>query len=123
MAFGTGSDILAHSTEQWRNFEFLTKASRKLSEKNTSCAPVISVFQIASADYFSYLSEMSNVERIKAEIDALTWQERCELNALLQNWPEDDWDRQMASEGKFDRIMEDAEREHRAGQSRQWPRA
>ena len=47
---------------------------------------------------------MSRVEQIKAEIDALTWKERCELNALLQNWPEDDWDRQMTSEGKFDRL-------------------
>lgn len=51
---------------------------------------------------------MSNVERIKAEIDALTWQERCELNALLQNWPDDEWDKQMASEGKFDRMMDAA---------------
>jgi hypothetical protein len=66
---------------------------------------------------------MSKVEQIKAQIDALTWQERCELNAMLRNWPEDDWDKQMASEGKFDRAMEEAEREHRAGQSREWPRA
>jgi hypothetical protein len=65
---------------------------------------------------------MSKVEQIKAEIDALTWRERCELNALLQNWPEDDWDKQMAWEGKFDPVMEEAEREHRAGQSREWPR-
>jgi hypothetical protein len=66
---------------------------------------------------------MSKVEQIKAQIDALTWQERCELNALLQNWLEDDWDKQMASEGKFDRVMEEAEREYRAGQCRDWPRA
>ena len=49
---------------------------------------------------------MSKVEQIKAQIDALTWEERCELNVLLQNWPEDDWDREMATEGKFDRIMD-----------------
>ena len=66
---------------------------------------------------------MSKVEQIKAEIDALTWEERCELNALLQNWPEDEWDKQMTSEGKFDRVMEEAEREHGAGQTREWPRA
>ena len=66
---------------------------------------------------------MSKVEQIKAQIDALTWEERCELNALLQDWPEDAWDKQMASEGKFDRVMEEGEREHRAGQCREWPRA
>jgi hypothetical protein len=66
---------------------------------------------------------MSKVERIKAEIDALTWQERCELNALLQDWPDDDWDRQMASEGKFDRVMDTAAIEYQGGQCREWPRA
>ena len=44
---------------------------------------------------------MSRVEEIKAQIDALSWQERCELNALLQNWPDDEWDRQMATENMF----------------------
>ena len=66
---------------------------------------------------------MSKVEQIKAQIDALTWQERCELNALLQNRPEDDWDRQMATEGKFDRLAEKAKGEFRAGECRDWPRA
>lgn len=66
---------------------------------------------------------MSKVEQIKAQIDALTWEERCELNALLQSWPADDWDRQMATEGKFDSLMEEAEREYRTGQCRDWPRA
>lgn len=66
---------------------------------------------------------MSKVEQIKAQIDALTWQERCELNALIQSWPEDEWDRQMAAEGKFDRIMERASDEFRAGEGRDWPRA
>jgi hypothetical protein len=80
-------------------------------------------FQIAKAGSSSYRFGMSNVERIKAQIDALTWQERCELNALLQDWSDDDWDRQMAAEGKFDRMMEDADREYRAGQCREWPRA
>ena len=66
---------------------------------------------------------MSKVEQIKAEIDALTWQERSELNALLQNWPDDDWDKQMASEGKFDRMMDAAGKDYRAGECRDWPRA
>ena len=65
---------------------------------------------------------MSKVEQIKAQIDALTWQERCALNALLQNWPEDDWDKQMASEGKFDRVMEEATTEYQGEQCREWPR-
>ena len=66
---------------------------------------------------------MSRVEQIKAEIDALSWQERCELNALLQNWPDDDWDKQMASEGKFDHLMDAAGNEYRAGECRDWPSA
>jgi hypothetical protein len=66
---------------------------------------------------------MSRVEEIKAQIDELSWQERCELNAMLQNWPDDEWDRQMASEGKLDRINETAEDEYRAGQCRPWPGA
>ena len=66
---------------------------------------------------------MSRVQAIKAQIDALTWQERCELNALLQSWPDDAWDRQMASEGKFDSAMQEATREYEAGKSRDWPGA
>ena len=66
---------------------------------------------------------MSKVEEIKTQIDALTWQERCELNALLQSWPDDEWDRQMTAEGKFDRVNEEAAVEYRAGQCRPWPRA
>jgi hypothetical protein len=53
-------------------------------------------------NFFRVFSSMSKVE----QINALTWQERCELNVLLQNWPEDDWDRQMATEGKFDRTID-----------------
>jgi hypothetical protein len=74
-------------------------------------------------NFFRVFSSVSKVEQIKAQIDALTWQERCELNALLQNWPEDDWDRQMATEGKFDRVMEEASDEFHAGECRDWPRA
>ena len=71
----------------------------------------------------SYPERMSKVEEIKTQIDALTWQERCELNAMLQSWPDDEWDRQMASEGKFDGMMEEAGRESSAGQCRDWPNA
>ena len=71
----------------------------------------------------SYPERMSKVEEIKTQIDALTWQERCELNAMLQSWPDDEWDRQMTSEGKFDRVNEEAVAEYRAGQCRPWPRA
>ena len=66
---------------------------------------------------------MSRVEQIKAEIDALSWQGRCELNALLQNPPDDDWDKRMASEGKFDRMMDAAGNEYQAGECRDWPSA
>jgi hypothetical protein len=73
--------------------------------------------------FLRVFSVVSKVEQIKAQIDALTWQERCELNALLQNWPEDDWDRQMAAEAKFDRLMEKAADEFRSGACRDWPSA
>ena len=71
----------------------------------------------------SYPEHMSRVEEIKIQIDALTWQECCELNAMLQNWPDDEWDRQMASEKKFDCMMEKAGRQYSAGQCRDWPNA
>lgn len=66
---------------------------------------------------------MSRVEEIKAQIDALSWQERCELNALLQSWTDDDWDRQMARDGKLDSVMREATAEYQAGQCREWPGA
>jgi hypothetical protein len=66
---------------------------------------------------------MSRVEEIKAQIDALSWQERCELNVMLQNWPDDEWDRELAAEGKFDRINVAAHEEYRAGKCRPGPGA
>ncbi len=56
---------------------------------------------------------MSTVVEIKAAIQRLTPRERCELNAWLQNWPDDDWDRQMradAEAGKLDWILHEARR-------------
>ena len=78
---------------------------------------------IAPSPRETYLPKMSRVEEIKAQIDALTWEERCELNAMLQNWPEDAWDRAMAADGKFDALMQEAAREYQAGECRDWPRA
>ncbi len=43
---------------------------------------------------------MRTVAEIKAAIDLLSPQERCELEALLHPWTEDDWDRQMAEDAR-----------------------
>jgi hypothetical protein len=52
---------------------------------------------------------MSTVAEIKAAIDQLSTQERCELEALLHPWAEEDWDRQMAADaepgGKLHEMM------------------
>ena len=62
---------------------------------------------------------MSTVAEIKAAIDRLSPQERCELEALLHPWPDDDWDRQMAEDakpgGKLYRLMETSEKNAKAG--------
>ncbi|MEI6084292.1 MAG: hypothetical protein WCS70_08320 [Verrucomicrobiota bacterium] len=56
---------------------------------------------------------MTKVEEIRQTIEKLTPRERAELNALLQNWTEDDWDRQMATDstpgGKLDKLRQQAE--------------
>jgi hypothetical protein len=55
---------------------------------------------------------MSTVAEIKAAIDQLSAQERCELEALLHPWPRDDWDLQMAAdcepEGELHKLMTDS---------------
>jgi hypothetical protein len=62
---------------------------------------------------------MSTVAEIKAAIDRLSPQERCELEALLHPWPDDDWDRQMKRDaepgGKLHRLMETSEKNAREG--------
>ena len=61
---------------------------------------------------------MSTVAEIKAAIDRLSLQERCELEALLHPFEDDDWDRQMkrdAAAGKFDALNCEAETEAKAG--------
>ena len=62
---------------------------------------------------------------IKTAIEELSFRERCELNAWLQNWPEDEWDRQMAADsepgGKLHKLMEAAEEDARTGKLRDFP--
>ena len=63
---------------------------------------------------------MSTVAEIKAAIDHLSPQERCELETLLHPFEDDDWDRQMkrdAGAGKFDALHREAEAEHAAGKT------
>ena len=40
------------------------------------------------------------VQEIKAAVDQLSPQERCELEALLHPWPDDHWDRQMKTDAE-----------------------
>jgi hypothetical protein len=61
---------------------------------------------------------MSTVAEIKAAIDQLSLQERCELEALLHPFEDDEWDKQMkrdAAAGKFDALNREAETEAKAG--------
>ncbi|HAO80254.1 MAG TPA: hypothetical protein DCQ92_15055 [Verrucomicrobia subdivision 3 bacterium] len=63
---------------------------------------------------------MSTVAEIKAAIDQLTLQERCELEALLHPFEDDEWDKQMkrdAAAGKFGALHDAADAEHDAGKT------
>jgi len=68
---------------------------------------------------------MSTVAEIKAAIDKLSPRERCQLNALLRGWEEDNWDRRMASDaepgGKLDKLRQTAEADAQAGRLRDFP--
>ena len=68
---------------------------------------------------------MTKVEAIKAEIDKLSFQERCELNALLNPLSDDEWDKQMRADaepgGKLHKLMLEAEAEEKQGQWRDFP--
>lgn len=68
---------------------------------------------------------MTKVEEIRQTIEKLTPRERAELNALLQNWTEDDWDRQIAADsapgGKLDKLRQQAESEAKSGSLREFP--
>jgi len=69
---------------------------------------------------------MSRVEEIKAAIEQLNPQERCELAALLNPVDEDDWDRQMKKDAepgeKLHRLMEAATKEYEQGKSLPFPK-
>jgi hypothetical protein len=69
---------------------------------------------------------MTKVEEIRQTIEKLTPRERAELNAILQNWTEDDWDRQMAADsvagGKLDQLRQQAEAAAKAGKLREFPK-
>ena len=64
---------------------------------------------------------MTTVEEIKAAIDKLSFEERCELNALLNPLPDDEWDKQMRADaepgGKLHKLMIEAEADAAAGLS------
>lgn len=68
---------------------------------------------------------MTTVEEIKAAIDMLSFQERCELNALLNPLPDDEWDKQMRADsepgGKLHKLMLEAEVDAKAGGLRDFP--
>jgi hypothetical protein len=59
------------------------------------------------------------LEEIKSVIGQLSPRERAELNAWLQDWADDDWDRQMITDakngGKLAKLRQDAEAEGQAG--------
>ena len=64
------------------------------------------------------------VKELKAMIDALSPMEQAELNALVQDWPDDEWDKQMradAAAGKLDWMIEEVERGVREGTLRDLP--
>ena len=69
---------------------------------------------------------MNRVEEIKAAIEKLSAEERCELNALLNPIDDDDWDRQMKKDaepgGKLDRFKEAANEEYKNGKSLPFPK-
>ena len=69
---------------------------------------------------------MSKVEEIRRTIEQLTPRERAELNAMLQNWTEDEWDRQMTTDsvagGKLDKLRQEAASEAKTGKLRNFPK-
>ena len=60
--------------------------------------------------FVKYINSMSTVAEIKAAIDRLSPQERCELEALLHPFPDDAWDEEMRADaspgGKLHRLSE-----------------
>ena len=68
---------------------------------------------------------MSTVAEIKSAIDKLSPQERCELEALLHPWTEDDWDRQMVADAepgeKLHEMMLKSRKNAASGRLRDFP--
>ena len=68
---------------------------------------------------------MSTVAEIKRAIEKLSPQERCELEALLHPWPDDDWDRQMQADaepgGKLHDMMSASRKNAEAGKLMDFP--
>ena len=66
------------------------------------------------------------LEQIKSVISDLTPRERAELNAWLQDWSEDGWDRQMTADaknsGKLAKLKREAEADAKAGRLRSFPK-
>ena len=62
---------------------------------------------------------MSTVAEIKMAIEKLSPQERCELEALLHPWPDDDWDRRMQADaepgGRLHEMMSASRKSTQAG--------
>ncbi|HRI88001.1 MAG TPA: hypothetical protein PLJ47_06875 [Candidatus Hydrogenedentes bacterium] len=66
---------------------------------------------------------MSLIE-IKMAIESLTERERSELNAWLQNYASDEWDRQMESDAHSERLQSlarEAEKAYRDGECDSFP--
>jgi hypothetical protein len=67
---------------------------------------------------------MSTVAEIKAAIDQLSLQQRCELEALLHPDWDDDWDRQMkrdAAAGKLGKVLSKVDADIAKGNLRDLP--
>ena len=68
---------------------------------------------------------MSTVLEIKRAIEKLSPQERCELEALLHPWPDDDWDRQMRGDaeegGKLRKVTSASRKNAQAGKLMDFP--
>ena len=68
---------------------------------------------------------MSTVAEIKRAIEQLSPQERCELEALLHPWPDDDWDRQMQADaglgGKLHDMIAVSRKDAEAGKLMNFP--
>jgi hypothetical protein len=66
------------------------------------------------------------LEEIKSVIGQLSPRERAELNAWLQDWADDSWDRQMAGDakngGKLVKLKRDAGTDAKAGRLRDFPK-